>query len=478
MDAMGRSSARRSLVAAILAVCACRSEPSPSPEPAPELPPNVLVLLSDDQGTDKIAAYGEHPSPPNTPRIDALARDGLLFRNAWATPSCSPSRAALLTGRTGRRTGVGGVLQVDLGREMPLTEVTLPQVLRGAAPDAWATAAVGKWHLGAYAAEVNVDHPRAAGFDTFRGTLGNLYDVGVDDGLRHSYYHWDKIVDGVLEVSDRYATTDTVDEALALARALPEPWLLYVAFNAPHRPLDPPPEALHTLGPLTESDPEPLRYHAVVEAMDTEIGRLLDTLEPALLARTTVVFASDNGTPDHAILAPWNPARGKDTPFEGGVNVPLIVAGPEVAAPGTETGALVHLLDLFATIAESAGVDLGGEVPPALLDGVTLDSRSFLPLLRGDPSAQGRDVVHTEQFNPPGRPPYNTDWRMSRDERFKVVTSNGTPTLFDLEGRFDDGPALDPASIGGPEAAQVAALQAAHDAYWADIPGLEPYSQP
>ncbi|MEZ4235921.1 MAG: sulfatase-like hydrolase/transferase [Myxococcota bacterium] len=446
-----------------LLVAGCTPPGAPAPVALPPSPSNVLVLLTDDQGVDKVAAYGEHPDPPHTPRIDALARDGLLFRNAWATPSCSPTRAALLTGRTGRRTGVGGVLQVEEAGELPLDEVTLPRLLREAAPTPWATAALGKWHLSGYAAPDGVDHPVRAGFDVFRGSMGNLYDVGVDDGQRHSYYHWDKVSDGALAVTERYATSDTVDDALALAAELPEPWLLYVAFNAPHRPLDPPPEALHTLGPLTEDSPEAVRYQAVVEALDTEIGRLLDGLDPAVRERTTVIFASDNGTPEHAVLPPWSPSRGKDTPFEGGINVPLVVSGPLVAAPGTETDALVQLLDVFATVADIAGV------PASALDGVALDSRSLLPLLRGEPDPQ-RAFVHSEQFNPPGPGPYVADWRMTRGARFKVVTRAERDALFDLAGRDDDGPVLDPAALPAEVGAEVDALLAEHARYWAEIP--------
>lgn len=440
---------------------ACSAGPGPAGSGPP---PNVLVLLSDDQGTDKVAAYGEHPSPPNTPRIDALARDGLLFRNAWATPTCSPSRAALLTGRTPRRTGVGGVLHPYDGRELPLSEVTLPRLLRESAPDRWSTAAVGKWHLSAYGSQTGIDHPLAAGFEAFRGTLGNLNDPSADDGVRRGYYRWDKVVDGELTVSDRYATSEAVDDALALAAELTEPWLLYVAFNAPHRPLEPPPEALHTLGPLTEEDPEPVRYHAVVEALDTEIGRLLDGIDAEVLARTVVVFASDNGTPAHAVLPPWDPARGKSTPFEGGVNVPLIVSGPGVA-PGAETAALVHVQDLFATVADLADAPLPVDVE--------VDGRSLLPVLRG--RAEGvRDVVHTEHFTPPGLPPYQVDWRLSRDGRFKLVTTDERRALFDLAGRADDGPEVDPATLSEADGARVGALEAAHEAYWAGIPPLEP----
>jgi arylsulfatase A-like enzyme len=138
------------------ALAAC-GRPEPPALVTPEgRPPNVLIVLLDDVGTDKIGAYAEHPRPAHTPNLDALAAEGVLFRNAWATPQCSPSRAALLTGRYGRRSGVGRTVQAyESSYELPPDELTLPEMLRGA-PDAWDSSEVGKWHLATYASVDNV----------------------------------------------------------------------------------------------------------------------------------------------------------------------------------------------------------------------------------------------------------------------------------------------------------------------------------
>ncbi|HHO52907.1 MAG TPA: hypothetical protein ENK18_19040 [Deltaproteobacteria bacterium] len=441
-------------IGALLQGCGPPQGPIPGRSPA-----NVLILLTDDQGVDKVGAYGEHPEPPPTPNIDALAERGVLFRNAWATPICSPTRAALLTGRTGRRTGIGDVLQHRGGKELPLREPTLPALLKISDPS-WSTAAVGKWHLAAYNSASGPDHPNLVGFDRFAGSMSNLYDADEPDGLPHGFFHWEKITDGQVSKSQTYATTETVDDALAIIAELPEPWLVYVPFNAPHRPLDPPPEHLHSFGPLTLGDPETLRYHAVVEALDTEIGRLLDGIDPEVMARTNLFFAGDNGTPAHAITEPWNPRRGKLTPYEGGVNVPLIVAGPAVEAPGEESRAVVQILDIFATALELSGA--------ALPNDVIFDSHSFAGQL-SDPAAEGRPLVFSERFLPTGRPPYHTDWRLSRDGRFKVMEIDGQLGVFDLEGRDDDGPALDPEVLSGVDQLHVAALLQAHHDYWDHI---------
>jgi arylsulfatase A-like enzyme len=209
------------------ALLACGPDPSPERWGGePDRPPNVLVVLLDDVGTDKVSAYGEHPRPASTPTLDGLAADGVLFRNAWAMPSCSPTRAALLTGRYPRRTGVGRTVQSRMGDfELHLHEVTLPELLRGA-PDAWATSEVGKWHLATYASPDNVTAPAAQGFDWYRSTVSNLVESS-EPGVVDTYYDWEKVDNGELVRMSDYVTTDQVDDAIARVRAMPEPWLLY-----------------------------------------------------------------------------------------------------------------------------------------------------------------------------------------------------------------------------------------------------------
>lgn len=424
--------------------------------PTVEVPANILILLTDDQGVDKVGAYGEHPFPPPTPNIDALAASGVLFRNAYAAPVCSPGRAALLTGRYGRRTGIGGVIQLRDGVALPLGEVTIPELL-GTAEPPYTNSGIGKWHLAAANTPDAFDQPNLQGFAHYAGTVGNLYDVVEPDAQKHGYYHWEKLTDGVLAIEDHYATTVQVDDALQAITTLPEPWFVYVAFSAPHEPLDPPPaELAPTFGALPSDAPSRQLYSAVVEALDTEIGRLLGSIDPDVRARTTIFLLSDNGTPTHAILEPWDRDRGKDTPFEGGSNVPLIIAGPQVADPGTESVALVHAVDVFATIAAIAGVPVAPDV----------DGRSLLPLL-ADPTADGpRDVVHVEKFLPAGVPPYFVDWRISRDRAFKVIDVEGDQALFDLRDRVDDGLPIRIDDLSPDDRAGVDRLLVDHAAFW------------
>lgn len=432
---------------------------------------NILILVTDDQGIDQVGVYDEHPNPPPTPNIDRLAAEGVLFRNAWASPTCSPSRGSILTGRLPRRTGVGSVIHPRQEYELPLSEVAMPRMLQGASQQ-WATVAIGKWHVAGRSSKHSVRHPNLVGFDHYSGTLANIGRAGRKRFGELSYEHWEKVTDGKRSMCEVYATTDTVDEALKHIRTLPEPWLVYVAFNAPHSPWHVPPKRLHnqTLGPEA-SDAD--KYRAMVEALDAEIGRLLREMGPQRES-TTVIFLSDNGTPDETTLPPWPADRAKNTPFEGGVNVPLIISGPQVKQPGSESGALVHVVDVFATVADIAGVALGPEATGPMKD-VTIDGRSLLPHVR-DTSAAGRKVVHTEKFAPNGRGQRKrVDWRISRNAKLKLIDSNEHGfRVWDIRDGRDQGAGLRPREVADELRASWRQLRKAHRRHFGgDSPGKD-----
>jgi arylsulfatase A-like enzyme len=358
--------------------------------------PNVLVVVLDDVGVDLVGSYGEvapgEPTPPEhaaTPSLDALAAEGVLFRNAWSAPLCSATRSSILTGRYSFRTGVG-----DAFPELLSNELLLPEVLSngsyfgGSSP--YSHAAVGKWHVTAYQ-PLNANPgltPMEAGFGAFHGAAGNL------DG--ESYFSWtksDEVVAGDPTVTtghDVYATTDNVDDAIGWIQAQGGPWFLYLAFNAVHTPIQGPPDDLHTQSGVTEedfantSDDAEMRLYrrAMLEATDAELGRLLDgdaglAWDGIDRATTTVIVVGDNGSADPL---PEAVNRGeKSQLFEGGINVPLVIAGEAVdpSAEGAESPALVHVVDLFATVADLAGIDPGQVTASA----GPIDGRSLLPLL-------------------------------------------------------------------------------------------------
>ncbi len=412
------------------------------PAPAREdLPPNFIVIVIDDMGVDKQAAYGTHPEPSPTPNLDALAARSLVFDHAWVMPGCTPTRAAALTGRMPSRTGAGVPEPMPPPAwELPLEEVTIPEML-ASAPDTWSTAAVGKWHLNDYGSPSGIRHPLLQGFGSWSGTLGN--PGPVPDGLgrgQHGYYHHAYVdVYGALRESDEYATTETTQDALAAMSGLQPPFFAWIAYNAVHTPLEPPPLALYD-GPAG-AERGPVRYDAVAGALDTELGRLLAEIPPAVLARSVLVVIGDNGTPAHAIRPPAVAAHGKMTLYEGGIRVPLYVSGPGVT-PG-HTTRLTHVVDLLPTIAEIAGVDLTGQA---------LDGTSWLPT-HADPAAPGPATVYTEILGPNGPPPWAHHRRTARDAAFKLVSDGETERLHDVRGGSDDGPDLLAAGELAPDAA-------------------------
>ena len=407
--------------------------------------PNIVLVVLDDVGLDNLGAYcsvAPELHPPCTPNIDALAARGVLFRQAYASPLCSPTRAMILTGRHGFRTGIGNLVEFT-GAGPGLSaerERTLPEVLTG-----YDSSLVGKWHLADPRTD-GLQHPLACGFRYFAGSMFNLSVPPVDFGAgaldcspggeaETGYHHWVKTCDpaksGVLEqtCSRTYATTDTADEAIARVQAMRPPWFLEVAFNAAHRPFSAPPEELVPHGacafqygrlahPTMAEDAD-----AMVEALDHELGRLLAEIH-ALDPRAYVLLVSDNGTDEAAIdagaIGCFDQEHSKGTAYQAGIRVPLIVAGPDVV-PGT-CDALVSAVDLFATIAELARVSAATE-----------DSVSLVPYLHGrrDPL---RETIYTELFRPNFVPAGAGAALRSAPDRHTRVVLNGRFKLI----RFTD----------------------------------------
>lgn len=367
---------------------------------------NVLLVVLDDMGLETVGAYGLHPDPPSTPNLDALAEAGMRFDRVYATPVCAASRATLLTGRHGRRHGLGNNIPFDtFDHELPLKERTIARAA-SEGPYGYTTAAFGKWHLMTRSTRRALDHPNASGFDHFDGTLANPTDVwDRSDGRRHDHFHWERLVDGQTEHVSGYLASSTVDAALDWIPGMAEPWLVYMALHLPHGPLHVPPSHLQGTD-ATEASPPGEQFAAMVEAADTELGRLLDGLP----AETTVIVVGDNGTEEPNVRSPWAVRGPKGTMFEGGLRVPLLVAGPPVASPGAVSDALAHTVDVAATVAHLTGGQLSEPV-----DGVSL-----LPLL-ADPEASSRELVYTEMFGPAGHPPYTTDLRTVLDENYKLI---------------------------------------------------------
>ncbi|MCA9494340.1 MAG: sulfatase-like hydrolase/transferase [Myxococcales bacterium] len=417
----------------------------------PSAPPggNVLVIMLDDVGVDSISAYGPEGGG-NTPRIDALADGGVRFDNAWAMPICAPTRAAMVTGRLPRRTGYGSnVIPPDGLNELHPDQVTIGELAHITPWYEYQTALIGKWHLSTESSPSGLLGPKHQGFDVFYGTSGNIdrkFWIGPNAPQDAGYYHWQRIANSTrITEETTYATTKSTDDALAVIGGMAEPWVTVVSYNASHSPWEPPPAALHTRGPLDASSPIPELHRAMTEAMDTEIGRLLDNLPAGQLDRTTVILFGDNGTKQEAILPPYNPHRGKREVYDGGVRVPFVVSGPGVAQPGAVSAALVSVTDIFATVADITGApmtDLRSPLDPQVP--LEIDGISLLPVL-ADPSAQVHDVLYTERFAPGGDAPTVYDRRAVRNDRYKLVYDaiDDREQFFEyIPGAIDEGPDL------------------------------------
>jgi len=397
------------------------------PVAAAPLTPNVLLVILDDVGNDKVGAYGEHPQAPPTPTLDALAARGVLFRNAYANPVCSPTRATIMTGRYSFRTGIGAVIKVKQPvAALPYAELTLPELFELGAPGRYENALVGKWHLGSASsgAEFNA---LQQGWQHHWGVKGNL----------GNYYSWPKFEDGVPVHSTEYVTSVQIDDALHFTRQLREPWLIALSTTAAHTPYHAPPANLHSERLSgAPADTPVAHFDAAVEALDTELGRLFDAMDPAVLARTTVIVIGDNGPPGAAVTPPFASGGAKGSLYEGAVNVPLIVAGWGVPAQGAECRALVSSVDLFATVAELGGLDARAVLP----DYRALDSISLVPYFSEPGRTPLRAYAYVEKFSPNGVFPAQSAGRAIRDVRWKLIQRQGSSEQFyDLGNAITEG---------------------------------------
>ncbi|WP_129664012.1 sulfatase [Phytoactinopolyspora endophytica] len=402
---------------------------------ARERPPNVVLVLADDLGWSDLGCYGS--SFYETPRLDALAAEGALFTDAYASaPVCSPTRASVLTGRYPARVGVtqfiggqgvGRLCDVPYFSSLPLSEVTMARVLRDAGYRTWH---VGKWHLGD-----RRTWPDRHGFDVNIG--------GSHRGQPASYfspYGCPALDDGP---DGEYLTDRLTDEAINLVRSAGEtPFFLNLWHYAVHTPIQAPPDGVEKyerkraeLGlddqeefsdgesyPVWHKRHQPVRrrlvqgdpaYAAMVENLDRNVGRLLDALEETGQAENTiVVFTSDNGGLSSATGSPTCNAplaEGKGWMYEGGVREPLIVRWPGVTTPGTQIGEPVTSTDFFPTILAAAG--LRPPSPAPRVDGV-----DFGPLLRGEPFERGPIFWHYPHYSNNGGTPAaavrDGDWKL------------------------------------------------------------------
>lgn len=326
--------------------------------------PNLLLIVGDDMGYADVGFHGCRDIP--TPHLDALAASGIRCTQGYVTgPYCSPTRAALLTGRYQTRfghefnPGGGGA-----GKGLPLSESTLADRLREAG---YRTGLVGKWHLG----NEPERRPMERGFDEFFGFLGGA----------HSYFEAEGILRGNTPVAEIDYTTDAFgrEGVEFIERHAAQPWFLYLAFNAVHTPMHATDDRLQKLAHI--ADPQRRKYAAMMSAMDDAVGLVMAKLrEKGLIESTLVAFISDNGGPVMRGVsingANNEPLRGsKRTTLEGGIRVPFLVSWPSVLPPGTYEHPVVQL-DLHATM-------LAASQTP-IQESWKLDGENLLPYFTGE----------------------------------------------------------------------------------------------
>ncbi|MEM9281561.1 MAG: sulfatase-like hydrolase/transferase [Verrucomicrobiota bacterium] len=322
--------------------------------------PHVVIFISDDMGWNDV---GYHGSPADTPHIDQLVAEGLELDRFYVHPICTPTRAALMTGRMPARFGITGPLSNGGDKGVPAEETFISEVFREAG---YETALTGKWHLGSG----EIHHPTARGFDHFYGHLSGMIDYF--DHTNGNTLDWQR--NGVTLREEGYSTDLIAAEAVKVIEgSIPQrPFFLIVPFNAPHGPAQAP-QALVEKYEAEGHRAETATRLASIDSMDQAIGTIVGALDSkGLTHHTLVLFFCDNG----AKVGKRAPAisdeglalrGGKSELYEGGIRVPAVMRWPERIPAGTKSDSFISVLDLLPTLAAAMGIPFEPHQP---LDGV------------------------------------------------------------------------------------------------------------
>ncbi len=364
--------------------------------------PNILLIIADDMGLDACPGYNIGYEKPSMPTLENLMNNGIKFTNVWSNPTCTPTRATILTGKYGFRTNV---IQVD--DVLSTSEISIQKYLNQHLSNQYTNAVIGKWHL-----SKDTNHPENMGINYYAGSLSG--------GLKN-YWDWNLTENGQTTASAEYTTSKYTDLAINWVEDQTQPWFLWLAYNAPHEPFHLPPNELHFQGELPtdeasiEANPLPY-YLAMLEAMDTEIGRLLNSMSSEEKENTVIIFVGDNGTPNQ-VVQEYNSKRAKGSLYKGGINVPMIISGNNITRLNETEDALINLSDLYTTIANIAGVNVS----------YINDSYSFNDLL--SVSTEGvREYLYSEAGE-------NLNYlnKTIRNNTHKyILFEDGSESLFDL----------------------------------------------
>ena len=362
----------------LIVIFSCDSDEDSIASSSPVVPTtknNVLLIIVDDIGLDATIGYNIGSQKPNMPNLQNLISSGVKFNNVWSNPVCSPTRSTILTGKYGYRTSV-----LDAGDELSTSETSLHNYLT--TNTNYSSALVGKWHLSGTPADHN--HPNNIGVDNYSGMIGG----GVQN-----YSNWIFSENGNTSNTTQYSTTKLTNEAIDWINNQDSEWFMWLAYNAPHTPFHLPPSNLHAQGQLPTDqasiDSNPLPYYlAMIEAVDSEMGRLFNSISDEELANTTIIFIGDNGTPNQ-VVQQYNSNRAKGSLYNGGINVPMIISGNQVNRFNQDEDALINTTDLFTTITELCGVNNQN----------IHDSKSFISLLTSSFNSNSREYIYSEIGN-------------------------------------------------------------------------------
>ena len=418
----------------LLILCSCKKDDNGTTVVASDnTQPNILLIIADDLGKDASPGYTEGNTKPNTPNLQNLVGNGIIFDNLWSTPLCTPTRATILTGKYGVKTGITSVTDV-----ISTNETSLQKFIDNATGKAYTNAVIGKWHLSR-----NVNNPNAMGVQHYAGLIS---------GSVESYYKWPFTENGSpIDTINEYITTKLTDLAIDWVGEQNKPWFLWLAYNAPHTPFHLPPAHLHNQGNLPtdeasiDANPQPY-FMAAIEAMDAEIGRLLQSIPANELNNTVIIFIGDNGSPGRVSQAPYN-GRAKGTLYQGGINVPMIISGKGVTRQNTQENALFTTADLFATIADLCGTGTSQ----------IHESTSLRPFFSSS-------AISSKPFTYSEVDGVNDNGYTIRSARYKlIVFSNGGQEFYDLQNDPYENNNLINGSLTADEITAKSALEAEAD---------------
>ncbi len=347
-----------------------------SPQKDDSSPPNIIIILTDDMGYADVSCY-EHSEEVHTPNIDKIAQAGVLFTDGYVSGlQCAPTRAGLLSGKYQQRFGF--YHNRDVFDKVFLPQVTLPQVLK---KSGYRTGMIGKWHLGRGSEE---EYPNQRGFDEFYGFL-----TGMRGYLQPAPNS--PLMKNGKKVDETYGyLTDFLNrEAVSFINrnSGDSPFFLYVAYNAPHYPLEAKEEYIKK---YNTGNPDRDRQLAMMASVDEGVGRIIDTLKKkGVYDNTMIYFLSDNGGEPKRGANNGQLREGKNSIYEGGPRVPFTVSWPAKIKPGQVIQQPVISLDIFATSVAVAGGEMPGDV--------VFDSKNMLPVLLGESTAPLHDALFWQQ---------------------------------------------------------------------------------